>query len=58
MDDEATVILSREAEYEDTDHTVTTLYPGDITITYSGEGHAITNVKDEPCRMLALILYD
>ena len=56
-DGEIFLILSGEAQYEDTDHSITTLYPGDVTITYSGEGHSITNVKDEPCRLAALILY-
>lgn len=57
-DGELYYILSGEAEYEDTDHTVTTIREGDITITYPGEGHGITNIKDEPCRVLALILYE
>ena len=57
-DGEIYVILEGEAEYEDNDHSVVTLHQGDITITYSGEGHGITNVKDEPCKVLALILYD
>ena len=57
-DGEIYYIVSGEAEYEDNDHSITTLHAGDITITYSGEGHGITNVKDEPCRVLALILYD
>ncbi len=56
-DGEIFLILSGEAEYEDTDHSKTTLQPGDVTITYSGEGHSITNVQDEPCRLIALILY-
>ena len=56
-DGEIYYIVSGEAEYEDNDHSITTLYPGDVTITYSGEGHGITNVKDEPCRVIALILY-
>ncbi|MBP3815395.1 MAG: cupin domain-containing protein [Firmicutes bacterium] len=57
-DGEIYYIVSGEAEYEDNDHSITTLHAGDITITYSGEGHGITNVKDEPCRLIALILYD
>ena len=57
-DGELYYIVSGEAEYEDNDHTITTLHAGDLTITCSGEGHGITNVKDEPCRVIALILYD
>ncbi|MBQ9021378.1 MAG: cupin domain-containing protein [Eggerthellaceae bacterium] len=56
-DGEIYYIVSGEAEYEDTDHSIVTLHEGDVTITYSGEGHGITNVKDEPCRIIALILY-
>ena len=56
-DGEIFLIISGEAEYEDTDHSTTTLLPGDVTITYSGEGHSIKNVQDEPCRLIALILY-
>ena len=56
-DGEIYFILSGEAEYEDTDHSITTIYPGDVTFTFDGEGHGITNVKDEPCRLIALILY-
>lgn len=57
-DGEIYLVLSGEAEYEDNDHSITTLKAGDITITYSGEGHGITNVKEEPCRVLALVLYE
>ena len=56
-DGELYCIISGEAQYEDTDHSIHTLHAGDVTITYTGEGHAITNVKDEPCHVVALILY-
>lgn len=55
-DGELYVILSGEAEYND-NGTITTVKAGDITITYPGEGHAITNKSDEPCYFIGLILY-
>lgn len=56
-DGEIYVILSGEAEYND-NGTVTTLHPGDITITGSGEGHSIVNHNEEPVYFMALILYE
>ena len=56
-DGEIYVILSGEAEYND-NGTITTVHAGDVTITYPGEGHSITNKSDEPFRFLALILYE
>ena len=49
-------MLSGEAEYND-NGTVTTIKAGDVTFTGDGEGHAITNYRDEPARFIALILY-
>ena len=56
-DGEIYLVLSGEAEYND-NGTITTLYPGDVTFTNPGEGHAITNHKDEPVVFIALILYE
>lgn len=56
-DGELYVILSGEAEYND-NGTITPVKAGDVTITYPGEGHAITNNSDEPCYFIALILYE
>ena len=38
--------------------TITTVKAGDITFTGPGEGHAITNRKDEPMSFMAIILYE
>ena len=56
-DGEIYVILSGEAEYND-NGTITTVTAGDITFTGPGEGHAITNRKDEPMSFMAIILYE
>lgn len=56
-DGEIYVILSGEAEYND-NGTITTVKAGDITFTGPGEGHAITNRKDEPMSFMAIILYE
>ena len=50
-------ILKGEAEYND-NGTVVTVKAGDVTHTLPGEGHGITNVKDEPMEMIALILFE
>ena len=50
-------MLSGEAEYDD-NGVKTTIKAGDVTITYPGEGHAITNHSDEPVYFIALILYE
>jgi quercetin dioxygenase-like cupin family protein len=55
-DGETYYMLSGEAEYND-NGTVTTIKAGDVTFTGDGEGHAITNYRDEPARFIALILY-
>lgn len=55
-DTEIYIMLKGEAEYND-NGTVTTLHPGDVTFTGNGEGHSITNRKDEPVEFIALILY-
>lgn len=56
-DGEIYVILSGEAEYND-NGAITTVKAGDVTITYPGEGHGITNRNDEPLYFIALILYE
>lgn len=55
-DGEFYLILSGEAEYNDNGE-VTTLREGDFSFTDAGEGHAITNLRDEPATVLALVLY-
>ena len=55
-DGEAYLMLTGECEYND-NGTVTTICAGDVTFTGDGEGHAITNHKDEPAKFIALILY-
>ena len=55
-DGEAYYMLSGECEYND-NGAVTTIREGDVTFTGDGEGHAITNLRDEPARFIALILY-
>ena len=56
-DGEIYYILKGEAEYND-NGTVVTVKAGDVTHTLPGEGHGITNVKDEPMEMIALILFE
>lgn len=56
-DGEIYYVLKGEGEYND-NGTVVTISAGDVTHTAPGEGHGITNVKDEPLEMIALILYD
>jgi quercetin dioxygenase-like cupin family protein len=55
-DGEVYLMLTGECEYND-NGTVTTIRAGDVTFTGDGEGHAITNHKDEPAKFIALILY-
>jgi quercetin dioxygenase-like cupin family protein len=55
-DGETYYMISGEAEYND-NGVVTTIRAGDVTFTGDGEGHAITNHRDEPARFIALILY-
>ncbi|MCF0141700.1 MAG: hypothetical protein HUJ78_06825 [Mogibacterium sp.] len=38
--------------------TVTTLKKGDVSFTFPGEGHSITNLKDEPMTFMAMIIYE
>ena len=56
-DGEIYYILKGAAEYND-NGTVVTVKAGDVTHTLPGEGHGITNVKDEPMEMIALILFE
>jgi len=49
-------ILNGVAEYTDNGE-VFKLYPGDTTLTPSGEGHTVRNAGDSPLELLALILY-
>lgn len=55
-DGEAYYILEGEAEYNDNGE-VTVLKAGDVTFTGPGEGHGIRNLKDEPLRFVAVILF-
>ncbi|MBR3052787.1 MAG: cupin domain-containing protein [Firmicutes bacterium] len=55
-DFEVYLMLEGEAEYSD-NGSLTTLLPGDVAIVYPGEGHSITNLKDEPVRFVAAVLY-
>lgn len=56
-DGEIYYILKGEGEYND-NGTVVTVKAGDVTHTRPGEGHGITNLKDEPMEMMALILFE
>jgi len=56
-DFEVYIMLEGEAEYCDNGE-MTVLCPGDVAIVYPGEGHSITNVKDEPVRFIAIVLYE
>ena len=56
-DCETYFVLSGEGELND-NGTITTVKAGDITFTGPGEGHAITNRKDEPMSFMAIILYE
>ena len=56
-DGEAYYILDGEAEYND-NGTVTTIKAGDVTFTKPGEGHGIKNLKLEPLKFVAIILFE
>ena len=56
-DGEIYLMLEGEAEYSDNGE-MTTIYPGDVAIVYPGEGHSITNLREEPVRFIAVVLYD
>lgn len=56
-DAEYYLVLAGEAEYDD-NGTKTTIKAGDVTYTPPGEGHGVLNVKDEPFKIVALILYE
>ena len=58
-DDETEVyyIMEGEAESND-DGVIHTLRPGDVTVTGKGGGHSIINKRDEPMRMLAVVIKD
>lgn len=49
-------ILKGEGEYNDNGE-VKTVYPGDVCYTGDGEGHSISNRKDEPMELIALVIY-
>ena len=34
------------------------VHAGDVTFTGPGEGHSLTNKKDEPVKFVALIIYE
>ena len=56
-DAEIYVIQSGEAEYND-NGTIKTVHAGDVTFTGPGEGHSLTNKKDDPVKFVALIIYE
>lgn len=56
-DAEIYLVLSGEGQYSDNGK-MTTIYPGDVTMVYPGEGHSMINLKDEPLVLLALVLYE
>lgn len=56
-DGEIYYIIEGSAEYNDNGEVVN-IKEGDVTFTFPDEGHAITNVGDEPLRFVALIVYE
>lgn len=50
-------ILKGEAEYVDEKGDKTVLYPGDVTITDSGQGHSIYAIGTETLEFIALVLF-
>lgn len=56
-DGEVYYIMEGTAEYDD-NGTVVTLNAGDVTFTFPGEGHSITNVSDRHMKFLALVMYE
>lgn len=48
-------IVSGVGEYDDNGKTVT-VKPGDVTVCYDGESHAIKNIGDEPLVMTTIII--
>ena len=58
-DDETEIYYILEGEAETNDNgTVRTLRPGDVTVTGKGAGHCLENKRDEPMRMLAVVIKD
>lgn len=55
-DTEIYYMLSGQAEYEGAEGT-NILNPGDVTVCYDGESHAIKCVGDTPLKFLAFIPY-
>ncbi len=55
-DSELYYILSGKAEFTENDKSKHILEPGDVTITYDGEWHAIAQHGDEPLKFLAIII--
>ena len=56
-DAEIYVIQSGEAEYNDNGE-IKIVRAGDVTFTGPGEGHSLTNTKDEPVKFVALVIYE
>lgn len=54
-DEEIYVILSGQGLYTDGDGRTSPVGPGDLTLTRSGEGHALANQGQEPLVFLAVI---
>ncbi len=55
-DTEIYYILSGRGEYSD-NGAICQVGPGDVTVTPSGQGHAIKCLGEEPLEIIALILY-
>ncbi len=56
-DTETYYVLCGRALYND-NGTLVEIGPGDVTQVYSGEGHYVRAISDEPLEMIALILFD
>lgn len=56
-DGEVYYIIEGSAEYNDNGKVVA-VNEGDVTFTFPGEGHAITNTGDVDLKFLALIMYE
>lgn len=54
---ETMYILKGEGEYVDEKGDKTVLYPGDVTITDSGQGHSIYAIGTETLEFIALVLF-
>lgn len=55
-DSELYYIMNGKAEFTENDKSTHILEPGDVSITYDGEWHAIKQRGDEPLKFLAVII--